>query len=129
MLDLLRTLPLRNARRHPLRSVLTAAGVACGVTLFVAIEIINAATLGFFSEGVRAMGGEAALAVTGSDAGFSAAHLETVGAVPGVKRAVPLIQASLGLPGNRAQPPERLVVLGVDPRLEPLVRSYRFSDG
>ena len=128
MLDLLRLLPVRNVCSRPLRSLLTAVGIASGVALFAAIEIINASTLGFFSEGVRAMAGESVLSVSGSEAGFSQEQLDVIRSVAGVRYAVPLVQSIGYLPGNGKDSAEFMIVLGVAPRLEPLVRSYRSFD-
>ena len=111
MRDLLRLLPIRNLRRQPLRSLLTVIGAACGVALFVAIEIINASTLRYFAEGVRVMAGGAALTVSASETGFFEAEREKVLSLPGVRAAVPTIAAlAYVLRPGRAEP-ETLNVL------------------
>lgn len=128
MRKLLRLLPVRNLRRQPLRNMLTVIGAACGVALFVSIEIINAGTLRYFADGVRAMAGGAALTVSASETGFPETEREKVLSLPGVRTAVPSIEAlAYVLPPGRTEP-ETLGVLGVDPRLEPLVRMYRLKD-
>jgi putative ABC transport system permease protein len=128
MRELLRLLPVRNLRRQPLRSVLTVIGAACGVALFVSIEIINASTLRYFADGVRAMAGGAALTVSASETGFPEVERERLLSLPGVRTAVPSIEALAYVlrPGHTE--PETLGVLGVDPRLELLVRMHRLKD-
>jgi putative ABC transport system permease protein len=127
MRDLLRLLPIRNLRRQPLRSVLTVVGAACGVALFVSIEIINASTLRYFADGVRAMAGGAALTVTASEAGFAETEREKVLALHGVRAVVPSVEAVAYVVRAGHSEPEMLAVLGVDPRLEPLVRTHRLE--
>jgi putative ABC transport system permease protein len=130
MRDLLRLLPVRNLRRRPLRSLLTVLGATSGVALFVAIEIINASTLGYFADGVRAMAGGAALTASAGEAGFPSAERDRLLMVPGVREAVPTVE-TVGLvlraDSLLSQAPDPLGVIGVDPRLESLVRSHRIE--
>jgi putative ABC transport system permease protein len=129
MRTLLRLLPVRNLRRQALRSVVTVLGAACGVALFVSIEIINASTLRYFADGIRAMAGGAALTVTASETGFPQSAREPLLSLPGVRAAVPSIEtlAYVLRPGRTE--PDALAVLGVDPSRELLVRTHRLEHG
>ena len=55
----------RELGRHPLRTALTTAGVACGVALVVAIQAINTTTLAAFTDAIDDLAGTAALQVRG----------------------------------------------------------------
>jgi putative ABC transport system permease protein len=127
MRDLLRLLPMRNLWRKRLRSVLTVIGAAAGVALFVSIEIINASTLRYFAEGVHAMAGGAALTVSASAAGFSERERNKLLTLAGLRNAVPSVEAVGYVRRAGAARPEVLGVLGVDPELEPLVRTHRLE--
>jgi putative ABC transport system permease protein len=59
--NLFRFIGLRNLCTKPLRTLLTAVGVALGVALFVAIQIINRSTLNSFQNSIQAIAGKATL--------------------------------------------------------------------
>jgi putative ABC transport system permease protein len=80
----------RELRRHPARSALTAAGVACGVALVVAIQAINATTLAAFTDAIDDLAGTAALQVRGQ-APFDEDLADRIRALPGVDHAVPIV--------------------------------------
>ena len=80
----------RELVRHPLRSLLTASGVACGVALVVAIEAINATTLAAFTEAIDDLAGTAALQVRGI-ASFDEGLADRIREIPGVDHAVPIV--------------------------------------
>jgi putative ABC transport system permease protein len=80
----------RELLRHPLRSALTAGGVACGVTLVVAIQSINASTLAAFTDAIEDLAGTAALQVRGRGP-FDETLADTIRALPGVDHAVPIV--------------------------------------
>jgi putative ABC transport system permease protein len=72
--------------------MLTAGGIACGVALIVAIEVINASTLGAFTEAIDDLAGTAALQVRGHGAGgFPEDVAERLRDLPGVAHAVPIL--------------------------------------
>jgi putative ABC transport system permease protein len=127
MRDLLRLLPMRNLQRKRLRSVLTIVGAAGGVALFVAIEIINASTLRYFADGVRALAGGAALTVSASEAGFPEHLRDELLSLAGVHDAVPAVEAVGYVVRAGRTEPEMLAVLGIEPRLEPQVRRHRLE--
>lgn len=80
----------RELVRHPLRSALTAGGVACGVALVVAIQAINATTLAAFTDAIDDLAGTAALQVRGRGP-FDETLADTIRALPGVDHAVPIV--------------------------------------
>jgi putative ABC transport system permease protein len=73
-----------------LRATLTAAGVAFGVALVVAIQVINASTLRSFTDAIDDLAGTAALQVRGPGP-FAETVADRLRAVPGVDHAVPII--------------------------------------
>lgn len=83
----------RQLRAHGARGVLTAAGVACGVALVVAIQVVNASILGAFTAAIDDLAGTAALQVRGPGS-FPEAVADRVRAVPGVDHAVPILTAT-----------------------------------
>src|SRR5947208_4369978 len=80
----------RHLRGQGARAALTAAGVACGVALVVAIRVINASTLAAFTDAIEDLAGTAALQVRGAGP-FAEAVADRVRAVPGVDHAVPIV--------------------------------------
>jgi putative ABC transport system permease protein len=86
----LASLARRHLRGEGARGVLTAAGVACGVALVVAIRVINASTLASFTSAIEDLAGTAALQVRGSGP-FPESVAETLRDLPGIDHAVPII--------------------------------------
>src|SRR5262249_12476222 len=82
----------RQLRSHGARAALTAAGIACGVALVVAIEVINASTLGAFTEAIDDLAGTAALQVRGRG-DFPEAGAARVRDLRGVTPAAPTLTA------------------------------------
>jgi putative ABC transport system permease protein len=122
----LRLLVARHVASRPMRTALTALGIALGVALYLAIDVINGSTLGFFRDSVASIAGKAKLTVSAGEAGFPEEKLGVVQAVPGVKSAVPSVEAkaTFGTGADRTT----LVVLGIDFLTESAVRSYE-TDG
>ncbi len=80
----------RHLRGQGARGALTAAGVACGVALVVAIRVINASTLASFTGAIEDLAGTAALQVRGPGP-FPEEVAERLRAIPGVDHAVPIV--------------------------------------
>jgi hypothetical protein len=80
----------RELGRHPLRTALTTAGVACGVALVVAIQAINTTTLAAFTDAIDDLAGTAALQVRGH-APFDEGIADRIRALPGIDHAVPIL--------------------------------------
>jgi putative ABC transport system permease protein len=119
----IRMIGLAELRARPLRTFLSALGIALGVALFVAVRIVNHSTVASFHESVEAATGKATLTVSAGEAGFPEAMLETIEKVTGVERAVPLVETRgfLADPQHRG---ETLAILGVDILREQEVRTY-----
>lgn len=83
----------RHLRGHGARGMLTVFGVACGVALVVAIHIVNASTLGAFTDAIEDLAGTAALQIRGS-APFPDSVADRVRDLPGVDHAVPIVTAT-----------------------------------
>ncbi len=123
MLNLFRYISLRRLRYKSTRTLLTTLGVAIGVALFVAIRLINSATLRAFDENVTAIAGQADLTVSAGEAGFPEEKLEQIETVRGVRRAVPMLEENTFLVSDSFH--ESMTVFGVDLLREPAVRSYK----
>jgi len=80
----------RQLRSHTARAALTAGGIACGVALVVAIEVINASTLGAFTDAIDDLAGTSALQVRGHGS-FPEDVADAVRGVRGVDHAVPIL--------------------------------------
>src|SRR5262245_7492049 len=80
----------RQLRSHAARAALTAGGIACGVALVVAIEVINASTLGAFTDAIDDLAGTSALQVRGHGS-FPEDVADAVRGVRGVDHAVPIL--------------------------------------
>src|SRR5512143_374579 len=93
-MNLLRVLTLPYVRRHRLRTLLTVAGVGLGVAVFVAMHAASRSVLSGFRETVARVAGRAELQVTAGEAGLDEDVLDRVREVPGVRTAVPVIEAA-----------------------------------
>jgi len=83
----------RHLRGQGARAALTAAGVACGVALVVAIRVINASTLASFTDAIEDLAGSAALQVRGPGP-FPEAVADELRAIAGIDHAVPIVTAT-----------------------------------
>jgi len=128
MLDLVLRVGLRHLGRRPLRTLLTMLAVALGIGLSVSIAIINRSVLSSFRDSVAALAGTSALTVTAGDVGFAEERLDDIERVPGVKSAIPRVEAWGYLAGDETGT-ETLYVLGIDMLREQAVRSYRNEPG
>ncbi len=117
---------LRHMVRRPFRTALTALGVALGVALYIAITIINRSTLNSFKDNIESVAGKAGLTISGGQAGFPEDVLDRIKKVPGVKHAVPMIEARAYFAGERNT--ETLMIFGVDLLQEQAVRTYKTTD-
>ncbi len=123
---LLRLISWPYVRKHLLRSVLTTAGIVLGVALLVAMQSANRSVLAAFNQTVDRIAGKAQLQVTAGDVGFGEEVLERVQALPEVRAAAPVIEASAdtGLPGQG-----KLLILAVDMTGDRSLRNYDFDAG
>src|ERR1051326_8518259 len=108
---LLRWISLRHLLEEPGRTLLTLAGVALGVAVFLAIRLANASALASFNATVDAVAGRANLQVAGNTGGFDERLFLRVRRIPGVQAAAPVVQVAVPAPSLRG---ETLMVLGLD---------------
>ena len=125
--NLFRYIGLSHLTQKPSRVILTTLGVAFGIALYVAIAIINQSIRDSMSESIESVAGKAKITVSGGVAGFDESKLELIRTTPGVKAAVPLVQARAYFTGD-SQGYEGLEVLGVDLLQDTSVRSYHATD-
>ncbi len=121
---LLRLISWPYVRKHLLRSLLTMAGIMLGVAVFVGMHTANQSVLFAFQRTVNRIAGAAQLQVTAADAGFPEEVLEVVQSAPGVRVAVPVIEAVVdsGIPGQG-----NLLILAVDMTGDRSLRDYDFE--
>ncbi len=108
-------------RKHKLRTGLTVAGIVLGVALFLGMHSGNRSVLAAFRQTVNRVAGSTELQVSSGETGFPEEVLETIQSQPGVRVAVPVIEASVstGLAGQG-----NLLVLGVDMTGDQSLRDY-----
>jgi putative ABC transport system permease protein len=119
---LLRLISWPYARKHMLRSLLTAMGIVLGVAVFVGMHTANQSVLAAFHQTLNRIAGSAQLQVAAGDAGFDEDVLDKVRDVPDVAAAAPVIEANVTTTrGN-------LLILGVDMLGDRNVRDYDLED-
>jgi putative ABC transport system permease protein len=113
-------------KRHVLRTALTVGGIVLGVAVFVAMHTANRSVLVAFSQTIDRIAGRTELQVTAGEAGFPEDVLEAVQTTPGVRVAVPVIEAVVesNLPGQGT-----LLVLAVDMTGDRSLREYDLESG
>jgi putative ABC transport system permease protein len=113
------------ARKHVLRTILTAVGIALGVSVFVGMNAANQSILAAFAATVDRIAGRAELQVTAGDGGFPEDVLEQVQDVQCVRVAVPVIEAIVetGISGEGS-----LLVLAIDMTGDRSLRDYDLED-
>ena len=124
----LNTYTSRELRRRPGRTLLTLAGIVIGVAAIVAVSLASATARDAFRNMFDQVGGKAELEVVGAVQGtFDPTPVESTVRVPGVEAVVPLIQTQTAIltPKGRSA----VLVLGVDPATDGLVRSYDLREG
>jgi putative ABC transport system permease protein len=110
---LLRTVSLPRFREHRLRTSLTVLGVALGVGVLVSVQLVDRSIVKSFAATIDDISGKVDLEVTSAIGAFDESKYDDVKAIPGVYKAVPVLQetAPMRLPGVKN---ERVLVLGVD---------------
>jgi putative ABC transport system permease protein len=121
---LLRLISWPYVRKHLLRSVLTTAGIVLGVALLVGMQTANQSVLQSFNQTVDRIAGKAQLQVSAGDSGFAEEVLERVEALPEVRAAAPVIEASVDANGQG-----KLLILAVDMTGDRSLRDYDFENG
>jgi len=122
---LFRLIAMRHVGRHKLRTLLTLLGLIVGVATFIFGPTLAASITSAFDAASADMAGRADLEITGPDEGFRQRTLAIVRGIDGIALAAPQAQTVAVLSGQS----EPLVIFGIDPSVEPTVRSYPLTDG
>ncbi len=96
-------------------------GVALGVAVFLAIQLVNRSASESFASSVDLVAGKATLEVRGR---IDETLLPALASAPGVRAATPLVQ---GLVTLAEQPGEYLQIHGIDPFTSAPFQTYRFD--
>jgi len=140
-MQLIRLLILRSFFSRPIRTLLCIFGIMIGVGGILAIGITNHAAMDSITDLFEESSGRTNLMVTPTtgNQGFSSLVLRSIKNIPGVQVALPTIKAQTILADQSTQTelgltlfgPENsgLLLYGVDPNLEPIVRDYRITTG
>lgn len=128
MLRLLRLISYPQLRAGWGRSLLVIGGIATGVALIVAIDVINASVLAGFRRTIERVAGPAQLQVTLGigELGFSEAAADLIRTDPAVVAAIPLTRGTVGLVGD---PGTTLQLFGVDLTAEEDLQRYTVTSG
>ncbi len=126
------TLAWRGLSARPLRTALTAIGIALGVAIVAATLIANQAATETVERAARELFGRADLRVRAfDDAGLTPRAVSSLASLPGVQATAPVAERQVTA-STAPGPDERvfsLLVIGVDPVAERSVRSYELLDG
>lgn len=136
------SLVLRSLIARPSRTILTTFGIVLGVAVILAIRITNQSTLQSLTSLFSETSGRADLVIINSDIseqGFYEDVIRRINTFPGVKAAIPTVQAQTLL-ADDATPEEiqmsffgmggsQLIIYGIDPSKDPLAREYNLAAG
>ena len=115
-----------HVRQWPLRTVLTIAGVALGVSAAVAVRTANVDVLRSFEQAVMTVAGPTTLEVSGGENGFDEQVITKVRTVAGVASASPVIlQTAVHMRGEQAD--QAVQVVGLDLLAEFNTRGFHLS--
>jgi putative ABC transport system permease protein len=121
VITLLRRISIPEFRMHLLRNVLTTMGIILGVAIFTAIRSANSSLKDSLRDTIDQIAGKAVLQVTAGQAGLPESVADDVRSVPGVRAAVPVIEAVVrttdASQGN-------ILILGVDMAGDRSMRDY-----
>lgn len=118
----------RELMARPLRVFLTFLSIAIGVGAMVAVLHATATTRMAQRDILRTVSGKADIEILAGGTGFSYDLLKTVSQVPGVEAAVPGLNR-FGVVFTDDDRKARAQVLGIDPRVDQLVREYTVVQG
>ncbi len=109
MWPLIRWLSIRHWLRKPLRTLMTAFGIALGVAVTVSVDLIGDEIVNAHRRTVDAVSGKAQLSVTRGEAGVPVTVVDQVLKVRGVSHAAPVLEQMVSEPGRGP-----LLLLGID---------------
>jgi putative ABC transport system permease protein len=125
MLRLFLTHSLRYFARHPALTALNIVGIALGVTVFLAVQIINHSALESFRASVDIVAGKADLEVIGDGLRFDEQAYPVVANDPDIAAATPTVEDVASLTDY---PGEYLQLLGVDIFSNGPLRTFELHD-
>jgi putative ABC transport system permease protein len=125
MLRPFRFVSWRHLQRHRLRTFLTFVGIALGVSVVVAIAIVNRTLATSFQSTIDKVAGKAVLQVTNGESGVRESVFPVIRDTPGVRDAAAAVESVLPVAGIEG---ERLYVYGVDLLTDFAIRDYRFAN-
>jgi putative ABC transport system permease protein len=123
---LLRLITWPYVRKHVLRTLVTTAGIALGVAVFVGMNSANESVLLAFSRTVDRIAGKTELQVSAGETGFAEEVLERVQSSSSVRVAVPVIEAVIG---TNIRGAGSLLILAVDFTGDRGLRDYDLESG
>jgi putative ABC transport system permease protein len=126
MLRLFLTHSLRYFARHPALTALNIVGIALGVTVFLAVQIINHSALESFRASIDIVAGKADLEVIGDGLRFDEKAWPIVDNDPDIIAATPTVEDVASLTDY---PGEYLQLLGVDIFSDMPLRTFSLKDG
>jgi putative ABC transport system permease protein len=98
-------------RENPGRAVLALVAIALGVSLGVAVHLVNSSAINEFELAARHLAGEADLVVRGPRSGFEESLYPRIARLPQVEAANPAVELDVAL----ARRADHLRILGFDP--------------
>ena len=127
----LSSLAWRGLIARPLRTALTAAGVALGVAIVAATLIANQASTETVTRAAGELFGRAELRVRAFDeGGLTPRAVSNLAELPGVTASAPVAERQLTVTSQpEAGVVSSMLVIGVDPTAEQRVRSYDLASG
>jgi putative ABC transport system permease protein len=126
---LVRWFVLRRMVREWARTLLTVAGVALGVGVFVSVRVANRSALGSFTHSVDAVTGRANLQVSSRSGPFDERVFPRVRAVAGTEAVTPIVEAWAPVVPRAGSAAEAALILGLDPLREaPFDRAAALDD-
>jgi putative ABC transport system permease protein len=124
MFRLLRKISLPEFRLHLLRNILTVFGIVLGVAIFTAIRSANSSLIASLRDTIDQIAGKAVLQVTAGSAGIPESILDDIRSVPGIRLAVPAIEAVVRT-SDAGQ--GNILILGVDMIGDRSMRDYEME--
>jgi putative ABC transport system permease protein len=124
MLRLLRLISYPQLRASWGRTALVVGGIATGVSLIVAINVINTSILSSFTQQIEILAGPAELEVTlgVGEVGFDETIADQIRMDPGVATTVPMVRGTISLVSDLSTP---LQLFGVDLLAEQDLQRYQ----
>ncbi|MBI2566926.1 MAG: ABC transporter permease [Candidatus Schekmanbacteria bacterium] len=121
---LLRWLSLRHWLQHPVRTGLTLLGVALGVSVTLAVNLIGEEILSSHERSLEHIAGKAQLVVSAGQSGMERDLADRISQVPGVAHVEPLLEKVLIEPGKGP-----IVLLGIDFLGDDALRDIEAEEG